>query len=87
MTVRDEACVSRLFKAAVAGTAVGAAAGTVAATWQDVPKVSIGQTTTATAVGNTLGVVTRTAATFGSVAATFAAVEVRITANHFQNMI
>ena len=42
MAVRDEACVNRLFKAVIAGTAVGAAAGTVAATWQDIPKVSIG---------------------------------------------
>lgn len=65
----------RCFKAVAAGVGVGGLAGTVAATWTDVPKVSVTGRTMSAAMGSTLAVVGRSSATFGSVALAFSAVE------------
>ena len=74
-SIRESSCVSRSFNALVLGTCVGATAGTVAATWSDTARVTIGQRTALGALQGTLGVVARNAVGFGMVGLAFASVE------------
>ena len=57
------------------GVGVGAASGTIAATWTDTARVTVGQRTALGAMAGTMGVVARNAAGFGMVGLAFASVE------------